>query len=607
MASQLERRGNRTQSPGSFDEVPPIKDASPIRALSSKTPPRSEGTKGPPRSTTASVSPLPTIRRQTMPGASDAIKCQSGFESRDKGGWDLISRTDMDRRQLSRMQAKEDNRFLAHAQREVLTQREQIESLRADNARLRAQIAQRMDEQKAQVNDKNNDAVSALVGKKMEVERAIEQELEVLEALNEHVKHMSASIQRVLGAKREGLQRPGEREHFKAVQKKEERIHHYAQLHSEVIAGGRLLRTQIDDLRGEKRRLKRLIQARNVALEKRTVEMIQLINIANSFHAERTRCHLMRSDMISQAGSEMNAHRSEMQELQRELDLCDVVLRGHEQHQDQEHSCVAASDSELESTHAVGVREELGEEERLWHQNLIEVFDQLLQSKGFLDATDLVERFLAKEESLVIQERYLSALRADAKEMEQTIEGLITEAKQFLDHPSAEALEAARMKEELAVARRRAGDWEAAYLRALEVLNDVSTAAARLRAQSFNSQLLGSTRTAYRRWALVRISLGRIARMASVVPKTKELRSGENEDLRDRAAQGMYALSDLAVLEKHTLALLRAAAGLRLGMPVEREISTMLRHGSHEQSAESGEEWAGNVLAEKYADGHEGL
>jgi hypothetical protein len=95
--------------------------------------------------------------------------------------------------------------------------------------------------------------------------------------------------------------------------------------------------------------------------------------------------------------------------------------------------------------------------------------------------------------------------------------------------------------------------------------------------------------------------------MASVVPKTEELRSGENEDLRDRAAQGMYALSDLAVLEKHALALLCAAAGLRLGMPVEREISTMLRHGSHEQSAESGKESAGNVLAEQYADGQEGL
>jgi len=567
MASRTKKRRGAGVSPqGSLEEVPAI------RSGMQRSGP---GSKAGLRAMTSSVSPLPSIGRRGGFDANEMSTQQVGvgasLRGMGTGGWDWNSMTDEERRHLSRMQTKEHNKLLSHSQREVHTQREQIEGLRIDNARLRAQIAERVQEQNEQLNEKKNAAVNLLMGKKFEVEEAIEKELENLEALKKQVKRQGAVSKARLEDKKEGLKKPSEKEHEKTQRLQEERVHHYAQVHSEVIAAGRILRTEIDEIRRDKLRIKKVIVERAEVLEAKSVEIIQLINIANAFYADRTKCHLMRSELISQAGSDAEEHRDKIQELNNRLEYCDLMMQEREEDYQK-----ALLEAKRQASNLSDPLEDLREAERKRQQELVEAVDRLMHSLGVWDVNELVSRFLAKEERFNVQHRYLDALRLDAQTMEVGISDLQGEAARLMVSEPAEHDATAKLQDQIEAATRRAQDWEESSGQSMDTLNRVSAIVARLRARSSKSRLLDVMRPARRRWALIRANIRRIALMQSsavsnasqmqalkqraqqaerVDPRRKNLK----EQLGDLecAQQGMDVLVDLSFLEEQTLHLIR--------------------------------------------------
>lgn len=487
-------------------------------------------------------------------------------------GWDWTQLPEVDRKRISHVQAKEHKKFLSQSQRQLQRQREMIENLRLENAKLRGQYQMKVDEQNALLQDKTNAAVHTLMNQKFGVEEDIEKDLEKLDALKKQMRSTAHQIQAIL---RETKAVAGERDQERLIRRNEEKVHFYETKHGEVVASGKKLRAMINELRHDKLNVQKRMDEKNALLTSRSTEMVQLINIANDFYAERTHYRVICSEMIADAGREAEEHRAVIQELNNRVEYYDLMMQEREDDYQK-----ALQEAERQASNMNDPQEEVKEAEKKRQQELIEAFDKLMHSFGVWDVGELVEKFLAKEDKFVVQSKYLDALNKDAAVMEDRIKSLKDEADAMEHHKPTEDDEVMKLQTEEKLVLEKADWFHQKSVEATAIIDGAAEQLARMRRTLEASPALVSQRPSRRRWDLIKQNLKRIklmserptsdaVRIGSVLPRTtapanfdprRKTLKEEIGDLNDVPQNAFNAILDLGRVEDHVLQLLKAAS-----------------------------------------------
>lgn len=460
------------------------------------------------------------------------------------------------------------------AQKLLLAQREGIEHLRTENSRMRLQLqaVQESKQQSGSQKEKYNSTVNQLMSLKFQLEEQVEKGLEQLDSLRKAKKTRHKEVHDGMRKDR-GPSQFGDRDLTEVLMREERNIEHYQTRYNEILHHNKALRALIDELRRDRLNLNGTMERNYEILESKSQEIIQLINIANEYYSERAMMRLIYSEMLTDDGKDSEGHRQAVAELNNRVEYFDQLMVEREEDFKQ-----ALVDAEYKATKGKDVGEEQREAERRRQQTLIDAFDHLMHGIGVWDATELVDRFLQKEEKFEVQYRYLDALNADAAKLEGRIKEINARAAAMkVDNP-VDDTEVVKLKQRIKDVNDRGDVFARLYAEASDELEKVRAILGQTRRRMSRCRLLSSFKPAKRRWALVRSNLRHIVAMAQKKKLVKFGGKGEGPgvvtgspqnayDPRRRMVQeeigdldiapvALYCIGELSVLEEATLRLL---------------------------------------------------
>lgn len=291
-------------------------------------------------------------------------------------------------------------------------------------------------------------------------------------------------------------------------------------------------------------------------------------------------------------------HRGKMQELNNRIDYYDLVMQEREEEYQK-----MLMEAERQATNLNDPSEEIREAEKKRQQELVEAFDKVMHSLGVWDVDELVARFLAREDKMLLARNYRDALFQDADKIYQEIEELKTEAKLLQERKPEQDAEVLVLKDRIAnteaksTAIRRQAD---ECVSQLDLVNESLT---KIKSRMATCTALQQVRPVVRRWTLLRSNLKRIPLLGSrtgvgskrnqglgakpapakLDPRRKTMLEELGEP--DVAPNGLEALVDIALIEQHTMLLLaQAQIGWQQGndqqtaltKPVEKPLEEVL-------------------------------
>lgn len=471
------------------------------------------------------------------------------------------------------LQAKQHQKSIHHAQRELFRQRETVAVLRAENAVLREKNQLKMKEQNEVLEEVHLENVNKLMNLKYEIEEQVEHELEQLEVMKRQYRGVTKKVKTLQLADKSNLY--DEREHIRTLKRDEDKIEIYVSKHSEEVSYGKKLRQIVNDLRLDKMNFQKKIEEKQQELDARSAEAVQLINIANQFYTQRAQYRLVASSLIADAGKEAEVHRVKMQELSNRIEYYELVMQERE-----EEYRNSIQEAERQASNLNDPSEELKEAEKKRQQELIEAFDKVMYTVGIWDIELLVSHFLRKEEKMALQKNYLDALTDDSDKIENEIKTLRDEVVRLGSHKPEEMDEVIELKSKISEQETKSTEYRLLAESTFETLNRVANVLAGIKLRMNKCRALDFLRPVRRRWALLRANIARVPTLSSqaggkAMQGKKVL--GTNYDPRRKtifdefnveevAPQGVVALNDISQIEENIMALLaKAQIGRQMG------------------------------------------
>ena len=501
------------------------------------------------------------------------------------------------------LQAKQHQKSIHHAQRELFRQRETVAVLRAENAMLREKNQMKMNEQNEVLEEVHLENVNKLMNLKYEIEEQVEHELEQLEMMKRQLRGVTKKVKTLQLADKSNLY--DEREHIRTLKRDEDKIEIYVSKHSEEVSYGKKLRQIVNDLRLDKMNFKKKIEEKQQELDARSAEAVQLINIANQFYTQRAQYRLVASSLIADAGKEAEVHRVKMQELSNRIEYYELVMQERE-----EEYRNTIQEAERQASNLNDPSEELKEAEKKRQQELIEAFDKVMYTVGIWDIELLVSHFLRKEEKMALQKNYLDALTDDSDKIENEIKTLRDEVVRLGTQKPEEMEEVIELKSKISEQETKSTEYRLLAESTFETLNRVVNVLAGIKLRMNKCRALDFLRPVRRRWALLRANIARVPTMSSqaggkAMQGKKVL--GTNYDPRRKtifdefnveevAPQGVVALNDISLIEENIMVLLsKAQIGRQMGskillsltkiqvVPVQISLETSVEDGSKDK------------------------
>jgi hypothetical protein len=451
-----------------------------------------------------------------------------------------------------------------------------VANLRAENAMLRGKYQSILAEQNDVLDDKHTQHVNHLMNVKYDIEEQVEAELERFDQLKRQLRAFTVKVKNLTLADKSNLY--DEREHERTRLKHEDKVEMWMLKHSEEVSLGKKLRVIVDDLRHDKMNIKKLIQEKSVELEARSAEAVQLINIANQFYTQRQKYRLVASELIAEAGQEAEEHRSKMQEITNRIDYFDLVMQEREEEYQK-----MLLDAERQAANLNDPSEEMKEAQKRRQQELVEAFDKLMYASGVWDVDELVTRFLFKEEKMSLAKNYLDALTEDAEKIEKEIKQYCDEASSMLTAKPEEDAEVVLLQENISAIEAKSSGLRQQTEHSFAVLEELGHVLGLIKKRMAACPALDMMRPVKRRWALLRANLARVPLIAqrprvdankgqpglSKAPPAKfdPRRKTLLEELKGDAeagSNGVEALTDIALIEHHSLVLLAKAEAQRV-------------------------------------------
>ena len=139
-----------------------------------------------------------------------------------------------------------------------------------------------------------------------------------------------------------------------------------------------------------------------------------------------------------------------MQELNNRIEYYDLVMQEREEEYQK-----MLLEAERQASNLNDPSEEIKEAEKKRQQELIEAFDKLMHSFGVWDADQLVLRFLAKEDKMLLARNYRDALLQDADKIDKDIHQLNAEAKELGERKPEQDAQVLVLKDKMAETEAR--------------------------------------------------------------------------------------------------------------------------------------------------------
>ena len=258
-----------------------------------------------------------------------------------------------------------------------------------------------------------------------------------------------------------------------------------------------------------------------------------------------------------------------MQELNNRIEYYDLVMQEREEEYQK-----SLLEAERQASNLNDPSEEIKEAEKKRQQELIEAFDKLMHSFGVWDADQLVSRFLAKEDKMLLARNYCDALLQDADKIDKDIKQLNAEAKELEERKPEQDAQVLVLKDKMAETEVKSAALRRQADESLAQLDLVNESLANIKSRMATCSALQRVRPVVRRWTLLRANLRRIPYMGSsdakrsqglaakvpaakFDPRRKTMLEEFNEP--EVAPQGLEALVDVALIEQHTMLLLAEA------------------------------------------------
>jgi hypothetical protein len=276
-----------------------------------------------------------------------------------------------------------------------------------------------------------------------------------------------------------------------------------------------------------------------------------------------------------------------MQELNNRIEYYDLVMQEREEAYQK-----MLLEAERQATNLNDPSEEIREAEKKRQQELVEAFDKVMHSLGVWDVDELVARFLAREDKMLLARNYHDALQQDADKIHKETEELKAEARLLQERKPEHDSEVLVLKDAIADTEAHSAALRKQADECVSQLDLVNESLSKIKSRMATCSALEQVRPVVRRWTLLRANLRRLPFLGSrtgVDLKRNQGLAGKAEPAKmdprrktmleefgsepDVAPNGFEALVDIALIEHHAMLLLAQA---QIGWQQGRDRQTAL-------------------------------